>query len=66
MSDIIDDFYVRLEKVAAQLRVELGRPVTIREALLRLLRTEKLEFGSFAWSWRFKELDSAEKRIVRT
>ena len=66
LSGIIDDFYVRLEKVAEQLTVELDRPVTIREALLRLLKTEKLELVDFAWSWRFEELTGAEKRIGGT
>ena len=59
MTDIIDNFYLRLESVATELTTELGRPATIREALLRLLETERLQLGDFAWSWRFRELAKA-------
>ena len=52
-----------MKGVAAELSVELGRPVTFRETLLRLLEGEQVRPRDFAWSWRFKEQASAEKRI---
>ena len=65
MSHIIDDLYLRLNGVATELTAELGRTVTIREALLRLLGTKQLDLGDLAWSWRFKELAGAEKSARR-
>ena len=66
MSDLTDDFYLRLKRIGSELTAEMGRPVTIREALLRLLETERLELGDLAWSWRFKELAGAERKLGGT
>ena len=64
MSHIIDDLYLRLNGVATEMTAELGRPVTLREALLRLLGKERLQLGNFAWSWRFQELATARRRVA--
>ena len=58
----MDDLYLRLKRIGRELTDEIGRPVTIREALLRLLETEQLELGDLAWSWRFKGLPGAERK----
>ena len=51
---VMDHLYERVNRVATQMTAELGRPVTAREALLRLLEANPLELGDFEWSFRFK------------
>ena len=66
VSDFIDDFYLRLKRIATELTAQMGRPVTMREAILRLLEPEQLELGDLAWSWRLKELARAERKVGGT
>ena len=64
MSRIIDDLYLRLNGVATELTAELGRTVTLREALLRLFGAERMLPGDLAWSWRFQELAKARGEVA--
>ena len=52
MSSPSDELYKQLTEVAEDLTEELGRPVSVREALLQLIESMKLKPSDFSWSWR--------------
>ena len=52
MSSPSDELYKQLTKVAHDLAEELGRPVSVRDALLQFIESMKLEPSDFSWSWR--------------
>jgi len=59
MSDIVDELYKRLSVIADQMTRELGRPVSTREALLRMFEAMDLKRSDFAWSVRVRGLNRA-------
>ena len=60
MSSVADELYIQLTKVADDLIEELGRPVSVREALLQLIESMKLEPSDFSWSWRINNTRTKE------
>ena len=58
MSKSLDEIYRKLNSVADQLTLKQGRRVSMREALLQLIESLKLEPSDFSWSWRINENNS--------
>ena len=56
----VEELYRKLNTEADGLRKELGRPVSMGEALLRLIESMKLEAKDLTWSWRINETWSTE------
>ena len=61
MSNVIDELYRKVSAVADQLEEELGRPVSMNEALLRLVESMKLDPSDLSWSWRISGTGETEK-----
>ena len=55
-----DELYRELNKVAGELRVELGRPVSMEDVLARLLEARRLKLGDFAGAWKMSDRESEE------
>ena len=66
-SRVSDDLYREMNRVARQLRTELGRPVSMEEVLAHLLKSHKLKPGDFAGAWNMsdKELGEFNKSLKR-
>jgi hypothetical protein len=62
MSRIADELYRRLNEAADELAEELGRPVSMVEALRRLVESMGLEPSDFAWSTRVTEMKDVQNR----
>ena len=60
MSSVADELYKQLTKVADDLIEELGRPVSVREILLQLIESKRLEPSDFSWSWRINNTPTKE------
>ena len=60
-----DELYKQLTKVADDLTEELGRPVSVREALLQLIESMKLEPSDFSWSWRINKIRTKGEDKIR-
>ena len=60
MSSVADQLYKQLTKVTDDLTEELGRPVSVREALLQLIESKRLEPSDFSWSWRINNTRTKE------
>jgi len=54
----MDEIYRKLNSVADQLTLEQGKQVSMREVLLQLIESMKLEPSDFSWSWRINENSS--------
>ena len=55
-----DEIYRELNKVAGELRVELGRPVSMEEVLSRLLEARRLKLSDFAGAWKMTDQEAEE------
>ena len=55
-----DEIYRELNKVAGELRVELGRPVSMEEVLSRLLEARRLKLSDFAGAWKMTDKEAEE------
>lgn len=55
-----DELYRELNKVAGELRVELGRPVPLEEVLARLLEARRLKLGDLAGAWKMSDREAEE------
>jgi len=55
-----DELYRELNKVAGELRVELGRPVSMEDVLVRLLETRRLKLSDFAGAWKMSDGETKE------
>jgi hypothetical protein len=62
LSGYADELFKRVNRAASELTAELGRPVTMRDVLLRLFKADRLKPEDFAWSWRSREIDAVENR----
>ncbi len=62
---VSDDFYRELNRAAARLQAELGRPFSIEEVLEHLLKARKLKPSDFAGAWNLsdKEANDMARRI---
>ena len=60
MTSVVDELYKQLNKVSDELTQELGRPVSMREALLYWIESRRLEPSDFFWSWRITRSSSTE------
>jgi predicted CopG family antitoxin len=59
-----DEIYKELNRVAGELRHELGRPVSMDEVLEKLLRSRKLKPSDFQGAW--KMTDKEAKELFKT
>ncbi len=50
-----DELYRELNKVAGELRAELGRPVSMEDVLEHLLNSRRLKFSDFAGAWKMSD-----------
>ncbi len=55
---VSDEFYRELNRVAGQLRTELGRPVSMEEVLEDLLKARKLKPSDFAGAWNLSDKEA--------
>ena len=62
MSELIDELYNEVNRLAEELSEELGRQVSIREALVRLVESKGLDPSDFAWSWRMNAMIRSENQ----
>jgi hypothetical protein len=62
MSSLVDELFKKLNAVSDELSQELGRQITIREALLRTFESLGLRPSDFAWSWRLNDSVNAGNR----
>ncbi len=64
---VSDDLYRELNRVAGQLRAEVGHPVSIEEVLERLLKSPRLKPSDFAGAWEMsdKEVEEFKRRLKR-
>ncbi len=64
---VSDDLYRELNRVAGQLRAEVGHPVSIEEVLERLLKSLRLKPSDFAGAWEMsdKEVEEFKRRLKR-
>ncbi len=53
-----DDLYRELNKVAGELRSELGRPVSMEDVLKHLLNSRRLKFSDFAGAWNMSDKEA--------
>jgi len=51
----MDEIYRKLNSVADQLTLKQGKQASMREVLLQLIESMKLEPSDFSWSWRINE-----------
>ena len=61
MSNPMDELYRRLNQAAEELNEERGRPVSMREALLRMIESMELKPSDFTWSSRIKDLEKSPR-----
>ena len=50
-----DELYRELNKVAGELRMELGRPVSMEDVLAQLLKSRRLKPSDFAGAWKITD-----------
>lgn len=50
-----DELYRELNKVAGELRMELGRPVSMEDVLSQLLKSRRLKPSDFAGAWKITD-----------
>jgi len=63
---VSDNLYRELNRVAGQLRAELGRPVSMEEVLEHLLKSRRLKPSDFAGAWEMSDEEVEEfKRSLR-
>jgi len=55
-----DEIYKELNRVAGELRLELGRPVSMDEVLEKLLRSRKLRPSDFQGAWMMTDKEAKE------
>ena len=60
-----DEIYRELNKVAGELRMELGRPVSMEEVLAQLLKSRRMKPSDFAGAWKItdKEVENIMKGL---
>jgi len=63
MSKSMDEIYRKLNSVADQLTLKQGKQASMREVLLQLIESMKLEPSDFSWSWRINENSSKKTAI---
>ncbi len=61
---VSDDIYRELNRVAGQLRQELGRPVSMDDVLEHLLKTRGLKLSDFQGAW--KMTDGEAQDLVKS
>ncbi len=57
---VSDDLYRELNRVAGQLRAELGHPVSVEKVLEHLLKFRRLKPSDFAGAWRMSDKEADE------
>jgi len=64
---VSDGLYRELNRLAGQLRTELGHPVSMDEVLEHLLRSRRLKPSDFAGAWQMsdRELEEFKKSLKR-
>ena len=64
---VSDDLYRELNRVAGQLRAELGHPVSMEEVLEHLLSSRRLKLSDFAGAWNMsdEEVEDFTKSLKR-
>lgn len=53
-----DELYRELNKVAGELRAELGRPVSMEDVLEHLLNSRRLKLSDFAGAWNMSDKEA--------
>lgn len=57
---VSDDLYRELNRVAGQLRAELGHPVSMEEVLEHLLKLRRLKPSDFQGAWKMTDEEAEE------
>ena len=57
---VSDDIYKELNRVAGQLRQELGRPISMDDVLDHLLKTRGLKPSDFQGAWRMTDEEAED------
>lgn len=55
-----DEIYRELNRVAGELRLELGRPVSMDEVMEKLLKSRKLKPSDFQGAWKMTDKEVEE------
>lgn len=57
---VSDDLYRELNRVAGQLRTELGHPISMEEVLEHLLKSRRLKPSDFTGAWKMSDRELGE------
>ncbi len=57
---VSDDIYKELNRVAGQLRQELGHPVSMDDVLGHLLKTGELKLSDFQGAWKMSDKEAED------
>jgi hypothetical protein len=57
----MDEVFKRLNRIAKEMMEERGERVTIRAALLEMIKPDAVKPTDLAWSWRFRKSNFRRK-----